>query len=725
MTIRFFLTIVLILITFLKVNAQQFTSHAVKEGETVYSIARQYKVSPSEIMKYNKEIKEDALLKPNTILVVPLASTTKNGVAASASDTIVKQEEDLQIKPNGFTNHKVRKKETIFSISRRYDVTEEDIKRYNKELYASPLKKGMRLRIPIYLQQEEAETDSLALDNMEIYTVLPKETRWSIANKNEITIDSLIALNPSLSTNNNFLAVGQTLKVPKKPGSSLEDQDVELYVSYNVPAKMTLYSLSKEYNISSQDIVRLNPEISENGGLKEGMIIRLPEKKLLENEINTDNYLFYEVKPKQTEYSLTRNLGLDYKELIALNPELTRGLKAGMILKIPIEKAPNLEVKNSLLIDKINLIDSINIVNHPKLVYLLPFRTDKLDLSDIELASEAIEKSNAIKYSLGLYSGALVAMDSIAELGISVDVKTYDTQLSLDKTREILRNENFNDVSAIVGPLQLNSLKEVSIKAANRKIPVIAPLTSANEFGLDNVFFTIPSDQILRERMLAYIEEKRKDENIIVISDSKSKPVSDQIKEKFPSAQTVSMLEDEKNISMDLEAFVALLSLETENWVFVETDNFQVVSSVSSILNSTNSDTTLVKMFTTNKNKAFENNVISGAHLSNLNFTYPSVDKESNNNAFFRRYRKKFGADPDRYAIRGFDITFDLLLKLAYKQNLYEASSLVGSTEYCGNKFDYENEGSSGYNNLATYIMMYQDMRIIRVDNAPKPILTP
>ena len=43
--------------------AQQFTSHAVKEGETVYSIARQYKVSPSEIMKYNKEIKEDAVTK--------------------------------------------------------------------------------------------------------------------------------------------------------------------------------------------------------------------------------------------------------------------------------------------------------------------------------------------------------------------------------------------------------------------------------------------------------------------------------------------------------------------------------------------------------------------------------------------------------------------------------------------------------------------------------------
>jgi len=181
-------------------------------------------------------------------------------------------------------------------------------------------------------------------------------------------------------------------------------------------------------------------------------------------------------------------------------------------------------------------------------------------------------------------------------------------------------------------------------------------------------------------------------------------------------AKSVDLQEDEKNISLDLDVFASLLSLDTENWVFVETDNFKVVSSVSSILNSSNSDTTKVRMFTTNKNKAFENVVISGAHLSNLNFTYPSVYKETNNNAFVRRYRRRFGADPDRYAVRGFDLTYDLLLKLAYKLNLFEASNIIGITEYCGNKFDYDNEPSSGYYNTASYIMMYRDMRITQIN---------
>ena len=713
MSIRFLITTAAIILFSWQAMAQQFSSHAVKVGETVYSIARQYKVNPSDILKYNKEIAEGDVLKPNTILVIPMGAkvlSAKDSIALS-----LKQVKEEQEEPVEFIAHKVRKRETIFSIAQKYNVSEEDIKRYNTKVYASQLKKGMRLKIPKYLKVE-VENDSINLVDFETYTVLPKETRWSIANKYGITIDSLLALNPELSDVTSFLAEGQELKLPKIAGSSLEDQNVQLYISYTVPPKKTLYSLSQEYNISSQEIVRLNPEIGERGGLKEDMVIRLPEMKSDDNEVNTDNFIFYEVKPKQTVYSLTRNLEIDYKELLELNPDLSKGLKAGMVLKLPKDKTGNFEVKNSLILDKINLLDSINTINKPKLIYLLPFRTDKLDLSDVDSATDAITRSNAISYSLGLYSGALVALDSISELGISVDVKTFDTQLNSDRTRLLLQGENLEGVSAIIGPLQLNSLKEVAIKAANAKVPVIAPLASTSDFELENVFFSIPSDQILRERMLGFIKDSITDENIIVITDAKNKPVGEQIKEKFPLAKSVDLQEDEENISLDLEVFASLLSLDAENWVFVETDNFKVVSSVSSILNSSNSDTTKVRMFTTNKNKAFENDVISGAHLSNLNFTYPSVYKETNNNGFVRRYRRRFGADPDRYAVRGFDITYDLLLKLAYKLNLFEASNIVGSTEYCGNKFDYDNEPSSGYYNTASYIMMYQDMRITQIN---------
>lgn len=701
--------------------AQQFTTHSVKRGETLFGIAQQYKVTPFNILKYNKEIKQDEPLKANTLLIIPLdavASDTTREIPPTTTQII--QEDSLEVAPEpiNFITHRVRKRETIFGITQRYEISEAQLKRYNPELYASRLKKGMRLKIPRY-PEKTVEENALNPDDYETYTVQPKETRWSIAHKYGITLDSLMVLNPDLPKSTSHLAIGHQLLLPKIAGSSIEEQEAQLYISYTVPPKKTLYSLGQEYGIEPQEIVRLNPEIVEQGGLKEGMLIRLPEKKVEIGEVNTANYVFYEVKPKQTVYSLTRKLELGYEDLLELNPDLSKGLKAGMVLKLPIEKSTNLSVKNSLILDQFNLIDSIQISHKPKLLYLLPFRINRLKLNDLESTTSSLARSNALKYSLGIYSGSLIALDSISDLGLSVEVKTYDTELDLEKTKDILRRENLAEYTAIVGPLQMNSLKEVAVQAYNSGVAVIAPLAGQGDANLDNVFYSVPPDSLLRTSMLRYMKEQVSDQNIIVIADARNQEAEVTIKEAFPLASSVEIEEDEENISMDIDLFSALLSLEKENWVFVETDNFKIVSSVSSILNSTNSDSTKVRMFTTLRNKAFENDVISGAHLSNLNFTYPSVYREANGDAFRRRYRRRFGGDPDRYALRGFDLTYDLLLKLAYKMDLFQVSETIGKTEYTGNRFDYAKDLSTAYYNTASYIMMYDNMEIKELKSYP------
>ncbi len=712
--------------------AQEFTTHAVKQGETLYGIAKKYRVTPFNILKANKELKQDEPLRPNTILVIPLDAkaaaidvkpseiTPQGGKKLSVEEALEKindsvRKEDPRV-PLRFEAHRVRKRETLYGIAKRYDLGEDDLKRYNKQLYASQLKKGMRLRIPVFGETEDSPEGPDPQD-FEIYTVKPKETRWSIAHTYGIPIDSLLVLNPDLSASNNYLQEGQQLLLPKIAGSSVDNQQIALFMSYTVPPKKTLYSLSNEFGVPQETIIRLNPEIVAQNGLKEGMVLRLPKKRAADTPVNTENFVFYEVKPKQTTYSLTRNLGIGYNELLELNPDLANGLKAGMILKIPRADVAGLEVKNSLVLDKINLLDSINPELKPRVVFMLPFRLDRINLSDTENALKAIENRNDIKYSLGLYSGALMALDSIAKLGVSVDVRTYDNELSLSKTRDILRRERLGEVSAIFGPLDQPSLQEVAVKAAAYQVPVIAPVPVSAEVSLDNVFFSYTSDEILRERMLDFMQEKVTDQNIIVIADLKNKAVKDSILSRFPKARVVKVKEEEKNIAIDYDHFTSLLSVDKENWTFVESDNFKLISSVTSILNSAKTDSTMVRMFSTNKNKAFDNDVISGSHLSNLKFTYPSVYREAGSAAFVRNYRVKYGSEPDRYAVRGFDLTFDMLLKLAYRPDLFEASAQVGTTEYVGNKFSYSKDLLSGYFNQATYIMMYDDMRIREVND--------
>ena len=705
--------VVFFLVFSLFVKAQKFTTHAVKEGETLESIAKLYKVTPYSILSNNKEIKQGVAIKPNTILAIPAASTTSSNGAAlvtKPSSSAPKVPKIEQEEPIGFVSHNVKRKETLFGVAKDYGVTEEDIKRYNRELYSAQLRRGMTLKIPKYKKVRTQETQ-LNEEDFEIYLVKAKETRWSIAHRSGITIDSLLVLNPQLSSDRDILSEGQELRLPRIKGSTIKEQDVQIYTSYTIPKKQTFYSLEKQFGVTSEEVIKLNPEIKERG-LQEGMVIRLPGKKEVSHEITTDNFLFYEVKPKQTEFSLTRKLGISYKDLLALNPDLSKGLKAGMVLKIPKENAGQLEIKNALILDRINLVDSINRFHKPKLVFLLPFRLDRLNLSDQEATKKTIETSNALKYSLGLYSGALVALDSIKKLGVSVDVKTFDTQLTVEKVKSILASERWENVSAIFGPLDPKSIQEVAVKTSSYDIPVIAPLASNSELSLENVFFATTTDEELRKKMLGFTRDKWTNENIIIIADENNKQVEKSILERFPNAKTISLKD---NLSMNIDQFNSLLSKTTENWVFLETDNFKIIASVSSILNSSLSKDVKINLFTTDKNKAFDNDVISSSHLSNLRFAYPSIYKEVGEDSFVRLYRKRFGNDPDRYAVRGFDITYDLLLKLAYKNDLFEASRIIGETQYSGNKFDYSKDISSGYFNKASYILRFENMQLTEV----------
>jgi len=704
---------------------QTFKTHQVKRGETLEGVAKSYGVAPEILLKYNKELRIGQPLRPNTILVVPeKKATAQTDSAAPGDDEGTRSDVPMVRQPIGFESHNVRRKETIYSITKEYGITQEELKKYNKQLYADALQKKMELRIPKYkaLKQIDNAIDS---DAFEKYTVAPKETRWSIAHKYGITIDSLLVLNPTLSQNTNYLAEGYELLLPRIAGSTVENQKTQIYTSYTLPPKMNFYRLEKEFNVKADEIVRLNPEITQRGGLKEGMVIRIPETKTDPGEINTDNYIFYEVKPKQNEFRLTRKFGMTWAELIRLNPDLKDGLKAGMILKLPREQVGNFEVRNALILDKVSLLDSVNIQNRPKVMFLLPFRLDKLDLSDKEAMTWTIANRNSLKYSLGLYSGALIAMDSIKSLGISLDVKTFDNQLSIAKTKEILSKERLSEYNAIFGPLDEISLKEVAVQASSYNVPVVAPVKSKSDISLNNVFFSYTEDDLLRKHIIEYVKKNYTDENIVIIADEKNNRAQQMLLENFPEAKVVQVKEEEKNIGINREKLGALLNEDKENWVFVESENYKLISSVVSILNAFNNslldmenstDKLKLRMFTTDHNSEFENDVISSTHLSNLNFTYPSVYREVGENSFTSRYKKKFGEDPDKYAVRGFDVTYDILLKLAYKNNLMDVAKFIGTTEYNGNKFNYAKDATSGYFNQASYIMAYEDMRIKQLD---------
>ena len=252
-----FVLCLVLLFSFGTAQAQNYSTHKVKQGETVESIAKKYLVTPSDIYGLNPDAKKE--LRVNSVLIIPKSKAT-----ASPKIIIVKELE-------GFKKHRTKKRETLYSLSQRYHVTVEDIKKYNKFLYAEPLRKGDKLQIPIFKVTEVEEVNELT----KTYTVLPKEGKWRIAYKFGITVKELEALNPEMGE---VLQEGAILNVPNIDDEEENEVD-EKYSYYKVLPKEGFYRLKLKLGLERAALEALNPDLKE-GGLKAGMILKIPYSNL-------------------------------------------------------------------------------------------------------------------------------------------------------------------------------------------------------------------------------------------------------------------------------------------------------------------------------------------------------------------------------------------------------------------------------------------------------------
>lgn len=613
----------------------QFKTHQVKEGETIESIAKQYRVTPYAILKLNPEAKTG--VRKNTVLIIPSSSTVEN-------------DQNFQEKVT-FITHKVRKKETLFSISKRYNVKVEDIKRYNKELYSRQLDKGEKIRIPQiqYLAVQE-EADSIP-DGLVEYVVKPKEGKWRIAYEHGISVPELEKLNPDM-------------------GEVLKDGD-EILV----------------------------PDIHQDS------------VKTVDNL----NYNYYVVQPREGFFRLKVKFGLEKDSVLALNPEAQDGLKAGMILKLPKETFGAYNVQeDGKLMPKFTLTDSINSQLISKIAVAIPLKLNEIDFESSNDARKKLEADRLLNISLDFYSGMLVAIDSVKKLGVNADIKILDTEGTEVGVSKLLNNTDFTAYNAVIGPFTYRSFNKLSYGLRRHNVPVFAPFTNKNIELYQNVFQTLPSDEVLVDKMIDFIVEKGQDKHIIIIADSKNAIVKNKLKAGIPSASIVTTESDNYVKMVNLERS---LSKEKENWVVVESNRIPLLTNIANVLNSLRTDRRKIVMFTTNKGDAYEtSDDIKNSYLSALQFHYPTVDKPSSlDNTFHKVYEERFGSYPNRYAIRGFDLMMDILLRLSYNKDLYRVASRVGETEYLENKFAYKKQYAGGYMNTGVYIVKYDNLEIKEV----------
>ncbi len=440
-------------------HGESWYMHFVEEGETVQSIAKLYGVSNLEILNDNPEIATG--LKPGRVIRI----SVKN----SKSTPAVQQPDTLKKVGNFSDIHVVAPKETWYGIARLYKVPVKDLISENPGI--DTLKIGMSVRIPQIKESEKVITEGFAE-----HTVLPQETLYGLSGKYNTSIEELIRLNPSLKDG---LKVGQVLMVPVSKGEPNNGLKVQVtdttYKIHIVQRKETLYSISKLYNVSLNDIVSANPHM--DGNLKKGDELRIPQTTM-------------KVRPYVSPDTIIMGRPIN-KQAVEVQPTYTckklsnNSKQYNVALMLPL---------------KLEMVDSIRV-------------SDPTSLA----AANEIESFDFIQF----YQGALIAADSMAAIGMNVKLHIYDTDFGsgVTKTKRILNQPSMKNMDLIIGPFFAESFDITAQFAKMNSIPIINPLSRRTELIRDNDYIIKmqPSNWSQYNALSKYILQSHANDNIILV----------------------------------------------------------------------------------------------------------------------------------------------------------------------------------------------------------------
>lgn len=711
-------------------NGIRYYIHFVKQGQTLYSIAKAYDVTVDEIKKANPDIAEDELGQ-NQVLKVPYIEKEKK--EGAKPDTA------------SYIYHSVRKRETLYGLSKMYNVSMDKIKQANPSIIQRGLLEGQVVRIPsekpvsdqVKKEHESSEGQKREEETKhpEVYQVQPGETLYYLSKKFNVTMEELIALNPDLK---NGTIAFQEIRLPGRKISykgmiKIQKDSVVYYINHKVRRKETLYSISRRYHVTLDDLFLLNPVLEE--GVSKRQIIKIPVQKTGNyDDIQSGHLIVYSYKQEQKD-------SLEIEE-DKCNPEKYRGqlLEVGLLLPF--------------------YLDNISTIPGP----------DSVDVEDIY-------SYPSLRF-IQFYEGALIALDSLREMGANIRFNVYDAGTA-EQARKLLLEKSLDGLDLIIGPVYKTSFTIVSGFAKENNIPIINPFTRRRSVTENNpkVFKVHPSLHALLSRAVYFIQERFPEANIIIVRQNPYQMEEEfkTLKRKLESAVTDEMvIPNTRLYSVIIETSIAdtslpddviLDSLIIENSLVVRKDieaflNGSTVfrNSVKEVIFNNDSIEGIVKkssivrpnlIFVISENEVFvmdlitrlnalrdsldivlfglpewENFEIETEYLLNLNFhllTGSHINPENRNTRnFIRKFYHKYNTypEPSRYAYDGFDITFNFIrMMMDYGNDLGQC---IEGKQLKGIKYNFEfyrNTPEDGFENHSLRIIRYVDYKTVEIKN--------
>ncbi len=406
----------------------------------------------------------------------------------------------------------------------------------------------------------EASKEKVIISGVQYYIhqVKKGQTAYSIAKAYGISVQDLTTENPPALYG---LKEGQSLRIPAKQAPKTPDvapqkarvKDEVNYIYHSLKPGETVYSLSKTYGVSENEIIQSNPGIDINK-LPVGSEIAVPRRDFMTQKqkfVDQDQrYIYHKVEKGETLSSIADKYGLTVRVLRRENRNL-RFPKVGDFVRIPAAALAEPE-KEPVVADTVPEIIEEEVIKFEKpsghtivkdlegsmdIAVLLPFylkenaRRNNIDSTKVLKGRNLYKVSNKpaewiYPESLDfveMYNGILLAADTLRSLGLNINLFTYDIKSDSIGIIRLIKTGKLAGMNLIIGPVYSYNLNIVSRYAKDLGIPVVSPVELINNSvltGNPTLFIATSSLEVIQNALAKKISEDSKSNLVFIHTDS-------------------------------------------------------------------------------------------------------------------------------------------------------------------------------------------------------------
>ncbi|MBX7203085.1 MAG: ABC transporter substrate-binding protein [Bacteroidia bacterium] len=448
-------------------------------------------------------------------------------------------------------------------------------------------------------------------------------------------------------------------------------------------------------------------------------------------QLNGRQVRYLKVEKGKTLYSISKTYNVPQDTLMVWNKELEHGLKTGMILRIPVllpakpeGKDKQTEAKKQGKAEEKSVVKK---AEEPKRIPLaeevysctaLSADSQKRELNVVLFLPFYISREDGLnpksQIGLGFYSGAKLALDSLAKAGINAKVHVFDARSDSAVLSASLKSPACKNADLIIGPLYSSGFKPVAEFARKNKIAAISPFVQSDAIlqAFDNVVKLTPDQNTLLGELCIKMVERNPNARFTLLrnANEKDKALANHIASVLKGKTT--KLNYRELLYTTAQNLSDSLDESKDNIVFFpSTVQVQVIGMVSKLgATPLNKRIRLVGLQEWNN---FEN--IDYDHLNALNFTYASnyfpEFAQTSMVKFRSEYKAEYKTEPGSYAIQGYDVLLYFTQMAArYGKDFYHCIEKFPMACGLGSCYEFVRaERKAGLENHAIYVVELKD----------------